>query len=215
MKKLFLMLALACLFMPGALAQGVYDYQVKDDIGNDVSLSQYKGKVLLIVNTATRCGFTPQYKDLQALYEKYRAQGFEILDFPCNQFGQQAPGTDESIHEFCKLNFGTEFPRFKKVKVNGDDAEPLFKFLQEQKGFAGWDPEHQLTPLLDEMLSKADPDYKEKADIKWNFTKFLIGKDGQVVKRFEPTATAQDMDADINALLGKGCCSGEGKECCR
>ena len=126
MKKLFLMLALACLFMPGALAQGVYDYQVKDDIGNDVSLSQYKGKVLLIVNTATRCGFTPQYKDLQALYEKYRAQGFEILDFPCNQFGQQAPGSIQEIHQFCTANFNIEFPQFDKIDVNGDNAHPLF-----------------------------------------------------------------------------------------
>ena len=119
----------------------VYDYTVKDRKGKDVSLKEYANEVLLIVNTATKCGFTPQYDELEALYKKYHAEGFEILDFPCNQFGQQAPGTDESIHEFCKLNFGTEFPRFKKVKVNGDDAEPLFQFLKEQKGFAGWDME--------------------------------------------------------------------------
>ena len=215
MKKLFLMLALACLFMPGALAQGVYDYQVKDDIGNDVSLSQYKGKVLLIVNTATRCGFTPQYKDLQALYEKYRAQGFEILDFPCNQFGQQAPGSIQEIHQFCTANFNIEFPQFDKIDVNGDNAHPLLKKKKKCKGFAGFNLEDRIGKLLDERFRQQDPDYAKDADIKWNFTKFLIGKDGQVVKRFEPTATAQDMDADINALLGKGCCSGEGKECCR
>ena len=215
MKKLFLMLALACLFMPGALGQGVYDYQVKDDIGNDVSLSQYKGKVLLIVNTATRCGFTPQYKDLQALYEKYRAQGFEILDFPCNQFGQQAPGSIQEIHQFCTANFNIEFPQFDKIDVNGDNAHPLFTYLKKCKGFAGFNLEDRIGKLLDERFRQQDPDYAKDADIKWNFTKFLIGKDGQVVKRFEPTATAQDMDADINALLGKGCCSGEGKECCR
>ena len=179
----------------------IYDFSVKDRKGKDVSLKEYANEVLLIVNTATKCGFTPQYDELEKLYKDYHSQGFEILDFPCNQFGQQAPGTDESIHEFCKLNFGTEFPRFKKVKVNGDDAEPLFKFLQEQKGFAGWDPEHQLTPLLDEMLSKADPDYKEKADIKWNFTKFLINKKGQVVARFEPTTSAAVIEEKIKELL--------------
>ena len=117
----------------------VYDFSVKDRKGKLVSLKEYANEVLLIVNTATRCGFTPQYEELEQLYEKYHQQGFEVLDFPCNQFGQQAPGTDESIHNFCKLTYGTEFSRFKKVKVNGDDAEPLFKFLKEQRGFAGWD----------------------------------------------------------------------------
>jgi len=169
----------------------VYDFSVKDRKGNEVSLREYANEVLLIVNTATKCGFTPQYEELENLYKKYHAKGFEILDFPCNQFGQQAPGTDEAIHEFCKLNFGTEFPRFKKIKVNGDDAEPLYQYLKEQKGFAGWDPNHKLTPILEEMLSKEDPDYKEKSDIKWNFTKFLINKQGQVVARFEPT---EDLD---------------------
>ena len=113
----------------------VYEFSVKDRKGKEVSLKEYANEVLLIVNTATKCGFTPTYDQLEALYEKYHAKGFEVLDFPCNQFGQQAPGTDESIHEFCKLNYGTEFPRFKKVKVNGDDADPLFKFLKEQKGW--------------------------------------------------------------------------------
>ena len=117
----------------------VYDYSVKDRRGHEISLKEYANEVLLIVNTATKCGFTPQYEELEQLYEKYHAQGFEILDFPCNQFGQQAPGTDESIHQFCKLTYGTEFPQFKKLKVNGDDVDPLYKFLKEQKGFAGWD----------------------------------------------------------------------------
>ena len=156
----------------------VYEFSVKDRKGKDVSLKEYANEVLLIVNTATKCGFTPQYDELEALYKKYHAQGFEILDFPCNQFGQQAPGTDDSIHEFCKLNFGTEFPRFKKIKVNGDDADPLYKFLQEQKGFAGWDMNHPIAPILEDMLSKEDPDYKQKPTIKWNFTKFLINKKG-------------------------------------
>lgn len=111
----------------------VYDFSVKDRKGKEVSLKEYSNEVLLIVNTATKCGFTPQYEELEKLYQKYHSRGFEILDFPCNQFGQQAPGTDESIHSFCKLNYGTEFPRFKKLKVNGDDADPLYKFPKEQK----------------------------------------------------------------------------------
>ncbi|MBR1436414.1 MAG: glutathione peroxidase [Bacteroidales bacterium] len=181
----------------------VYDFTVKDRKGQDVSLKSYSGEVMLIVNTATQCGFTPQYDDLEKLYEKYHLQGFTVLDFPCNQFGHQAPGTDESIHEFCKLNYGTDFPRFKKIKVNGEDESPLFTFLKEQKGFAGWDLNHPLTSLLDDMLSKADPDYKEKSDIKWNFTKFLIDKSGNVVERFEPTAGYDAIAPKIEELLQK------------
>lgn len=179
----------------------VFDFSVKDRKGKMVSLKEYANEVLLIVNTATKCGFTPQYDELEKLYEKYHSQGFEILDFPCNQFGQQAPGTDESIHEFCKLNFGTEFPRFKKIKVNGPDADPLYQFLTSQKGFAGWDESHPLTKVLDDMLSKEDPDYKEKADIKWNFTKFLINKYGMVVERFEPTEKIENIEKKIEELL--------------
>lgn len=179
----------------------VYEFSVKDRKGKDVSLKEYSNEVLLIVNTATKCGFTPQYEELEKLYEKYHQQGFEILDFPCNQFGQQAPGTDDSIHEFCKLNYGTDFPRFKKVKVNGPDAEPLFLFLQEQKGFAGWNMEHPFAHILDDMLSKQDADYKSKADIKWNFTKFLINKKGQVISRFEPTESIASIETQIEELL--------------
>lgn len=179
----------------------VYEFSVKDRKGKDVSLKEYANEVLLIVNTATKCGFTPQYEELEKLYEQYHAQGFEILDFPCNQFGQQAPGTDESIHDFCKLNYGTEFPRFKKVKVNGEDADPLFKFLKESKGFAGWDETHPIYPILEKMLSEADPHYKEKPDIKWNFTKFLINKKGQVVARFEPTEKISNIAKPIEELL--------------
>lgn len=179
----------------------VYEFSVKDRKGKDVSLKEYANEVLLIVNTATKCGFTPQYEELENLYEKYHSQGFEILDFPCNQFGQQAPGTDESIHQFCKLTYGTEFSRFKKIKVNGDDAAPLYKFLKEVKGFAGWDESHPLYPVLDKMLSEADPNYKESADIKWNFTKFLINKKGQVVARFEPTEKFENVAKQIEELL--------------
>ncbi len=179
----------------------VYEFSVKDRKGKEVSLKEYANEVLLIVNTATRCGFTPQYEELEKLYEKYHPQGFEVLDFPCNQFGQQAPGTDETIHEFCKLNYGTEFPRFKKLKVNGDDADPLYKFLKEQKGFAGFDAAHPLTPVLEEMLSESDPDYKDSSDIKWNFTKFLTNKRGQVVARFEPTENFENIAKQIEEYL--------------
>ena len=181
----------------------IYEFSVKDRKGREVSLKEYANEVVLIVNTATKCGFTPQYEELEKLYETYHAKGFEILDFPCNQFGQQAPGTDESIHEFCKLNYGTEFTQFKKIKVNGDDAEPLYQFLKEQKGFAGWDESHPIYPILDKMLTEADPDYKKKADIKWNFTKFLINKKGQVIARFEPTEKIANIAKLIEEELAK------------
>lgn len=179
----------------------VYDFTVKGRKGEEVSLREYAGEVLLIVNTATKCGFTPQYEELENMYKKYHAKGFEILDFPCNQFNQQAPGTDESIHEFCKLNYGTEFPRFKKIKVNGEEAEPLYKFLKEQKGFAGFDMSHKIAPILADILSKNDPDYDKKPDIKWNFTKFLVNKQGQVVARFEPTENLEHVAKQIEEIL--------------
>ena len=178
-------------------AQGIYDISVKDDLGNDVSLADYKGKVLLIVNTATRCGFTPQYDELEALYEKYHAQGFEILDFPCNQFGEQAPGTIEEIHQFCTMNFNIKFPQFDKIDVNGANESPLFTYLKAQKGFSGFDLNDQRGKFMDEMLRKQDADYDKKSDIKWNFTKFLVSRDGRVVKRYEPTDKMTDVDADI------------------
>ena len=179
----------------------VHDFSVKDRKGRMVSLKEYSGEVLLIVNTATQCGFTEQYAELEAMFEKYHKMGFEVLDFPCNQFGKQAPGTDAEIHEFCKLNYNTGFPRFKKIKVNGEEADPLYKFLTGQKGFAGWDEGHKLTPILEEMLSKEDPDYKQKPDIKWNFTKFLTDKRGVVVARFEPTESLENIAAKVEELL--------------
>lgn len=179
----------------------IYDFSVKDRKGKSVSLKEYANEVVLIVNTAIKCSFTPTYKELENLYEKYHSKGFEVLDFPCNQFGNQAPGTDDSIHQFCKLTYGTKFSRFKKIKVNGDGADPLFTFLKEQKGFAGWDETHPLYPILDEILSKEDPNYKEKSDIKWNFTKFLINKKGQVVARFEPTEKFENIALKIEELL--------------
>ena len=180
----------------------IYDYTVKDRKGRDVSLKEYAGEVILIVNTATRCGFTPQYTELEQIYEKYRSQGFNILDFPCNQFGQQAPGTAEEIHEFCQLNYATKFPQFKKIDVNGDKASPLFTFLKSQKPFAGFDMNHPIAKILDEMLSKADPNYKDSPDIKWNFTKFLIDRSGAVAARFEPTTDMAEVRKTVEALLG-------------
>jgi glutathione peroxidase len=181
--------------------KNVYGFAVTDADGNSVSMKQYKGKVLLIVNTATRCGFTPQYEELEALYEKYRAQGFEILDFPCNQFGEQAPGTIAEIHQFCTANFNIQFPQFDKVDVNGPDASPLFAFLKSQRGFAGFNLDHRLGRLLDDNFRKKDPAYDQGPDIKWNFTKFLVDRKGRVVQRFEPTATAADMEEAIRQLL--------------
>ena len=178
-------------------AQSIYDFKVKDDAGQEVSLSDYKGKVLLIVNTATRCGFTPQYKELEALYEKYRSEGLEILDFPCNQFGQQAPGTIQEIHQFCSANFDIQFPQFDKIEVNGVNEHPLYTWLKTQKGFDGFDVNDQRGKFMDEMLRKQDADYDKKSDIKWNFTKFLVSRDGRVLKRYEPTDQMTDIEADI------------------
>ena len=155
----------------------IYDFTVKGRAGEDVSLSTYKGKVLLVVNTATGCGFTPQYEGLQKLYDTHKDKGFEILDFPCNQFANQAPGTIDEIQSFCTLNYGTTFPRFAKIDVNGKNASDLYKFLKKEKKSA------------------------LGSSIKWNFTKFLIDREGNVVKRFAPTDTPESIDADIVALL--------------
>ena len=178
-------------------AQSIYDFKVKDDVGQEVSLSDYKGKVLLIVNTATRCGFTPQYKELEALYEKYAKEGFEILDFPCNQFGEQAPGTIQEIHQFCTANFNINFPQFDKIEVNGDNAHLLYVWLKSQKGFGGFDVTDERGKMMDGMLRRQDAEYDKKSDIKWNFTKFLVSRDGQVVKRYEPTDKMSDVEADV------------------
>ena len=155
----------------------IYDFTVKGRAGEDVSLADYKGKVLLVVNTATGCGFTPQYEGLQKLYDSHQDKGFEILDFPCNQFANQAPGTNDEIQSFCTLNYGTTFPRFAKIDVNGKNASDLFKFLKKKKG---------------SVLGSS---------IKWNFTKFLIDREGNVVKRFAPTDTPESIESDILALL--------------
>lgn len=197
MKKVLSISFLLCLSVLTATAQSIYDYTVKDDAGKDVSLSTYKGKVLLIVNTATKCGFTPQYKDLQALYEKYRTQGLEILDFPCNQFGSQAPGTIQEIHQFCTATFAIQFPQFDKIDVNGPNESPLYTYLKSQKGFGGFDLNDQTGSKLDKMFSKNDPDYAKNPSIKWNFTKFLVSREGKVLKRYEPSDKMANVEADV------------------
>ena len=197
-----LVFSLAAVLCAVALpAQNIYDFKVTNDEGRQISLSDYKGKVLMVVNTATRCGFTPQYKELEALYEKYRAEGLEILDFPCNQFGQQAPGSIQEIHEFCTANFAIKFPQFDKIDVNGANASPLFTYLKAQRGFGGFDLSDNRGRSMDEMMKRRDAEYAKSADIKWNFTKFLVSRDGRVVKRYEPTDKMSDVEAGIQQEL--------------
>ena len=174
----------------------VYDFTVKDRKGNEVNLSAYEGKVLLIVNTATGCGFTPHYEPLEQMYREYKDRGFEILDFPCNQFANQAPGNDDEIHEFCTLKFGTEFPQFAKIDVNGETADPLFAFLATEKPFAGFGKGLK-NAALEKFANMNNKAFGEKAYIKWNFTKFLVNRQGQVIARFEPTV---DMKAVKEAV---------------
>ena len=178
----------------------VYDFTVKDNKGNNVSLSEFKGKVLLIVNTATRCGLTPQYEGLENLYRQYKDRGFEILDFPCNQFANQTPGSDDEIHDFCTLKFGTEFPQFKKIDVNGETAEPLFAFLATEKPFEGFGKGLKNAALkkFSDMNNKA---FGDKAYIKWNFTKFLVDREGKVIARFEPTVDMTEVRKAVVAAL--------------
>ena len=202
MKRILSLITLAVGMLSACTdSDNVYQFNVQDAQGQDVSLAQYRGKVLLIVNTATQCGFTPQYSELQTLYEKYQAQGLEILDFPCNQFGGQAPGTQEEIHTFCTTNYHTTFTQFQKLEVNGEGESPLFAYLKEKQGFQGFDSEHPIGKLLDDMLKKQDPDYAQSADIKWNFTKFLVSRKGQVVARFEPTAPITEVEQAVKQEL--------------
>lgn len=169
-----------------------YEYSIQDAQGNKISMEDYRGKVVLIVNTATECGFTPQYKDLEELYEEYHRHGLEIIDVPCNQFGGQSPLSNKEITEFCHLHYHTQFPQMKKANVNGKNALPLYNFLKKQKGFEGFG-EGEKAQMMDEFIGKIDPDYKNNSDIKWNFTKFVVARMGMVVARFEPTAPMSDV----------------------
>lgn len=178
----------------------IYDFSVKTRDGKEISLSEYKGKVLLIVNTATGCGFTPQYDELQKLYDECAKDGLEILDFPCNQFGEQAPGDDEEIHSFCTGRFGITFPQFSKVDVIGENAIPLYKYLSENTSFEGFG----MSPMalaMNGIAKKMDKDFKKNGAIKWNFTKFLIDREGNIVARFEPTASMKTVAEKVKAAL--------------
>ena len=178
----------------------VYDFTVKDMQGNNISLSEYQGKVLLIVNTATGCGFTPHYDPLEAMYREFREKGFEILDFPCNQFANQAPGTEEEIHDFCTLKFGTEFPQFAKIDVNGDNADPLFAYLATEMPFNGFGKGLK-NAALSKFADMNNKKYGEKTYIGWNFTKFLVDREGKVIARFEPTVDMKEVRAAVAAAL--------------
>ena len=180
--------------------ESIYDYSVPNTKGEEVKLADYAGKVILVVNTATGCGFTPHYKDLESMYEKYHDQGLEIIDVPCNQFAGQTPGTDDEIHEFCTLKYHTQFPQMKKSDVNGENALPLYTYLKSQKGFEGFG-KGPAALAMGLMLKKIDNNYKENPDIKWNFTKFVVDRQGQVVTRFEPTAGMADVEKCVAALL--------------
>ena len=221
MKKLFffaavaLMMATSCNNQNNKTAQvapesepvveqtpGIYDITVKDMDGSDVSLANYKGKVLLIVNVASKCGLTPQYEGLEALYQKYKDQGLEILAFPCNQFLEQEPGTNEEIQSFCSLNYNVTFPLFDKIDVNGEAESPLYTFLKKQAPFKG-NPEgtEEFATMLDEIHQKTGTGFDQGDAIRWNFGKFLVSKDGKTILRFEPMVTPDMMEEDIQEFL--------------
>ena len=181
---------------------GIYDITVKDMDGSDVSLTNYKGKVLLIVNVASKCGLTPQYEGLEALYRKYKDQGFEILAFPCNQFLGQEPGTNEEIQSFCSLTYNVTFPLFDKIDVNGENESPLYTYLKEQAPFKGY-PEgtEEFAAMLDEIHQKTETGFDQGDAIRWNFGKFLVSKDGKTILRFEPMVAPTELEEEIQRLL--------------
>lgn len=204
MKQLsLLLLSFFLLMVPAQAQKNIYGFKAETLEGQQQRLKAYKGKVLLIVNTATQCGFTPQYNELQQLHAELAPLGFSVLDFPCNQFGEQAPGTSLTIHDECVARFNITFPQFAKVEVNGENAHPLWTYLKQQQPFAGFPAASALSPRLDKMLQQRDPDYAKKADIKWNFTKFLVDRRGRVVRRYEPNHSLEEVERDIRALLEK------------
>ena len=202
-KELVFSLLLCAVAFSAAAQENIYDFTARNASGKEVRMDTYKGKVVLVVNTATHCGFTPQYKELEALYLDFKERGFVILDFPCNQFGSQAPGDIHSIQNFCTEHFQVTFPQFDKVCVNGEDETPLFSYLKKKLPFRGFDMSNPLGQRLDQMFRSADPDYDKKPSIKWNFTKFLIDRDGHALQRFEPTDDMQQVRKSVEALLEK------------
>ena len=179
----------------------VYDFSAKTISGKEVSLEEYKGKVLIIVNTASKCGFTPQYEDLEKIYQDYKEKGIEILGFPSNQFAEQEPGNNSEIQEFCKLNYGVSFQLFDKTDVRGTEAHPLFNYLTENTKFEGFDLNHPTGKILSSFLSEKFPHFLEGDSVKWNFTKFLIDREGNIVGRFEPTTEPLAMIPAIEKLI--------------
>lgn len=177
----------------------IYDYSVKNRNGEDISISQFKGKVLIIVNTATGCGFTPQYEGLEKLYKEYHDKGLEILDFPCNQFGSQAPGSDEEIHQFCQFKYNTSFDQFSKIDVNGENESLLFAYIKSQRTEDVIDGMRNKIAM--KAIDKISTTCKKEGDIKWNFTKFLVDREGNVVQRYSPTYKPEDMEEDIKKLI--------------
>ena len=177
-----------------------YDFSVPASDGREVSMKDFAGKVVLVVNTATGCGFTPHYQPMEEMYEKYHDRGFEVVDVPCNQFAGQTPGTDEEIHQFCTLKYHTQFPQMKKSEVNGENQLPLFAWLKSQKGFEGFG-NSPAGLAMKAMMLKMDRHYKENPDIKWNFTKFVIDREGNVAARFEPTTDMKKVEECVAALL--------------
>lgn len=179
----------------------IYDFKAKTIEGEEISLEKYKGKVLLIVNTASKCGFTPQYEGLESLYKKFNSKGFEILGFPCNQFAEQEPEDNKEIKKFCQLNFGVSFQMFEKIDVNGENAHPLYKYLKKEAPFEGIDTSSEKGQFLNNYLKENYPESLKDDSIKWNFTKFLVDKNGNVVKRFETPVEPKDMEKDIEKIL--------------
>ena len=221
MKKILIFLATICAIACTGGKTTIYDFTAESNAGEQVNFKDYKGKVLLVVNTASKCGFTPQYDGLEALYKKYKDQGFVVIGFPCDQFGHQEPGTNAEIEEFCRLNHGVTFPLmaksdvngenanaiFKwlytlmaKSDVNGENANAIFKWLYTEKPFAGFG-DSDTGKFMDGMLSRNDPEYASNPDIKWNFTKFLVDRKGRVVARFEPVVTPDELEDEIEDLL--------------
>lgn len=200
MNKILTILAAICAIACTSSKTTIYDFSAETNNGDQLNFSQYKGDVLLIVNTASKCGFTPQYDGLEALYQKYATNGFVVIGFPCDQFGHQEPGTNAEIEEFCRLNHGVTFPLMAKSDVNGKNANEVFKWLYSEKPFTGFG-DSETGKFMHGMLSEANPDYASNPDIKWNFTKFLIDRKGRVVARFEPVVTPEQIVPEIEALL--------------
>ena len=178
----------------------IYDYSVPAQDGHEISLKEYRGKVVMIVNTATGCGFTPHYEDIEAIFDEYHDQGFEVIDIPCNQFANQAPESDEEITQFCQLHYNTRFPQMKKSEVNGENELPIYTYLKSQQGFEGFGKGPKAI-MMAALLKKIDKNYKNNPDIKWNFTKFIVDREGNVVKRFEPTTKMEEVRNYIASIM--------------